>query len=141
MPSPASTIDELHTNNEIETVAPPCPSGSSRKRRLSDADSHGVPKRPRSVLTAPRFHAVSDPLPRPSVLESGIDDWFHTNFFEIPPPVENVGFDQSTPLDIEFFSGYTFSDTQGNFLPALVDGGCLVTHSEISVHYPTSSTV
>ncbi|OJA19541.1 mating-type homeodomain transcription factor A1 [Rhizopogon vesiculosus] len=118
LPSPSSTTEGLDSNDEIEIVAPPCPSGSSRKRRLSDGDSHCVPKRPRGVLTGPRVHTVSDPLPRP---ESGIDDWFQTNFFEVPPPVENVGFDQSTPLDIEVFSGYTFSDTQENSMPTLAD--------------------
>ncbi|OAX43040.1 mating-type protein [Rhizopogon vinicolor AM-OR11-026] len=118
LPSPLSTTDGLDSSDEIETVAPPCPSGSSRKRRLSDGDSHSVPKRPRGVLVGPRVHAVSDPLPRP---ESGIDDWFQTNFFEIPPPVENIGFDQSTPLDIEVFSGYTFSDMQENSMPTLAD--------------------
>jgi len=70
---------------------------------------------------------VSDPLPRPSaLLESGIDDWFQTNFFEFPPPVENVGFDPSIPLDIDVFSGYSFSDTQENSMPSSADGACNV---------------
>nr|WDY60860.1 HD MAT HD1 protein [Rhizopogon salebrosus] len=121
LPSPSSTTDGLDSNDEIEIVAPPCSSVHSRKRRLSDGDSHGVAKRPRGVFSGPYVH-VSDPLPRPSApFESGIDNWFQTNFFEIPPPVENVGFDQSTPLDIEVFSGYTFSDTQENSLPTLAD--------------------
>nr|BDD37069.1 homeodoamin [Rhizopogon roseolus] len=117
LPSPPSSTDGLDLSDETETVAPP-----SRKRRLSDVDSHGVAKRPRGVLAGPRFHAVSDPLPRPSApLESGIDNWFQTNFFEIPPPVENVGFDQSIPLDIDVFSGYSFSDAQENSIPTLAD--------------------
>lgn len=122
LPSPSSSTDGLDLNDETDTVAPP-----SRKRRLSDADSHGVPKRPGGVLAGPRFHAVSDPLPRPSApLGSGIDDWFQTNFCEIPPPVENVGFDQSIPLDIDVFSGYSISDTQENSIPTLADGACNV---------------
>jgi hypothetical protein len=133
LPSPSLTIDGLDNNDEIEIVAPPCPSVHSRKRRLSDGDSHGVAKRPRGVFSGPYVH-VSDPLPRPSVSsESGIDDWFQTNFFEIPPPVENVGFDQSTPLDIEVFSGYTLSDTQENSLPTLADSAWFVTCSEVAL--------
>ena len=133
LPSPASTTHGLDVIDEI--LSPPRPSASLRKRRLSDVDSHRAPKRPRSVLTGPRVHAVSDPLPRLSVPhEAGIDDWFHTNFFEIPTPVENVGFDQSTPLDIELFSGYTFSDTRENFLPTSMDGMCLLTYSQNSTH-------
>src|SRR6267154_3600149 len=65
LPSPPSSTDGLDLNDEIEIIAPPRPSaGSSRKRRLSDADADGPPKRPRGVLAGPRVHAVSDPLPR-----------------------------------------------------------------------------
>ncbi|KAG1754861.1 homeodomain protein 1 [Suillus paluster] len=116
LPSPPSSSNGLDGNDEFEIMALSRPSSEpSRKRRLSDADAdaHAGPKRPRGLLVGPRVHAVSDPLPRSSApLESGIDDWFHTNFFEIPGPVENVGFDQLAPLDIEVFSGYTFPETQ-----------------------------
>ncbi|KAG1813291.1 C-terminal domain of homeodomain 1-domain-containing protein [Suillus subaureus] len=132
LPSPPSTSDGLDGSDEVEIIAPQPSSGSSRKRRLSDADVHTVPMRPRGLLAGPRVHAVSDPLPRASVpLQSNIDDWFQTNFFEIPGPVKNVGFDQFTPVDIEVFNGYTFPDTkidsteqpfQQNYTPpALVD--------------------
>lgn len=91
-----------------------------------------MPKRPRGLHVGPRIHTVSDPLPRASVSpERGIDDWFQTNFFEIPGPVENVGFDQFAPVDIQIFNGYTFPDTQTSPIeqpfqqnciqPALVD--------------------
>ncbi|KAG2155591.1 homeodomain protein 1 [Suillus clintonianus] len=143
LPSPPSSSDGLDANDGVEIVAPPQPSsGSSRKRRLSDTDTHAVPKRPRGLLNGPRVHAVSDPLPRASVpLEPGIDDWFQTNFFEIPGPVENVSFDQFAPLDIEVFNGYTFPDTQINSvqqpseqnytLPTLVDLPLFDEHSHV----------
>ncbi|KAG1762938.1 homeodomain protein 1 [Suillus occidentalis] len=113
LPSPPSSSDGLDGSNEAQITAPQSFSGSARKRRLSDADAPAVPKRPRGLHVGPRVHAASDPLPRATVsLESNIDDWFQTNFFEIPSPVENVGFDQFAPLDIEVFNGYTFPDTQ-----------------------------
>nr|WDY60852.1 HD MAT HD1 protein [Suillus americanus] len=132
LPSPPSSRDGLDGSDEVQIIAPQPSSGYSRKRRLSDADAHAVPKHPRGLHVGPRIHAVSDPLPRASVpLESIIDDWFQTNFFEIPGPVENVGFDQFAPVDIEVFDGYTFPDTQINPIeqpcqqkyiqPALVD--------------------
>ncbi|KAG1757152.1 homeodomain protein 1 [Suillus lakei] len=133
LPSPPSSSDGLDGNDEVEIIPPPqSSSGSSRKRRLSDADAHAVPKRPRGLPVGPRVHAVSDPLPRAyAPVEPGVDDWFQTNFFEIPGPVENVGFDQLTPVDIEVFDGYTFPDMQINSIqqpfqqdyiqPALVD--------------------
>ncbi|KAG2756414.1 hypothetical protein P692DRAFT_20714443 [Suillus brevipes Sb2] len=134
LPSPPSSSDGLDGSDEAQIIAPQPSSGSSRKRRLSDVDAHAVPKRPKGLYVGPRVHAVSDPLPRAyAPLESNIDDWFQTNFFEIPGPVENVGFDQFTPVDIEVFNGYTFPDTQINSIeepvqlqqahaqPALVD--------------------
>ncbi|KAG2062302.1 mating-type protein [Suillus hirtellus] len=118
LPSPPSSSGKLDASDEVQIITPRPSSGSSRKRRLSDVDAHTVPKRPRDLNIGPRIHAVSDPLPRASIaLESNIDHWFQTNFFEIPGPVENVGFDQSAPVDIEFFNGYTFPDTQINEQP------------------------
>jgi hypothetical protein len=130
LPSPPSSSDGLDGSDEVQTIAPS--SGSSRRRRLSDTDAHAMPKRPRGLPVGPRVHAVSDPLPRASVpVESNIDDWFQMNFFEIPGPVENIGFDQFAPVDIEVFNGYTFPDIQINSIeqpvqqnyiqPALVD--------------------
>jgi hypothetical protein len=112
--SPPSSSDGLDGSDEVH-IAPQPSSGSSRKRRLSDADTHIVPKRPGGLLVGPRVHAVSDPLPRASFpVESNTNDWFQTNFFEIPGPVKNIGFDQSAPVDIEVFNGYTFPDAQIN---------------------------
>jgi hypothetical protein len=115
LPSPPTSSNGLDGNDEIENLASRPSSQSSQKRRLSDTNAHVVPKRPRVPHIGPRFYAVSDPLPRASVpLESNIDDWFQTNFFEIPSPVENIGFDQFSPVDIEVFNGYRFPDTQIN---------------------------
>ncbi|KAG1783502.1 homeodomain protein 1 [Suillus placidus] len=115
LPSPPSSSDGLDGSDEVQIIAPQPSLGSLRKRRLSDAGPHAVPKRPRGLHAGLRVHAVSDPLPKASVpLEPRIDDWFQTNFFEIPGPVENVGLDQFAPVDIEVFDGYTFPDTQVN---------------------------
>ncbi|KAG1723433.1 homeodomain protein 1 [Suillus occidentalis] len=115
LPSPPSSSDGLDGSGEVQVIPPQPSSRSLRKRRLSDADAHAVPKRPRGLPAEPRVHAVSDSLPSASVpLESNIDDWFQTNFFEIPDPVENVGLDQFAPVDIEVFNGYTFPDNQIN---------------------------
>jgi hypothetical protein len=113
LPSPPSSSNGLDGSDEVQVIAPQPTPWSSRKRRLSDADAHAVPNRPRDLHVGPRVHAVSDPLPRASVpLELNIDDWFQKNFFEIPEPVEIVSFDQFAPFDIEVFNGYTFPDTQ-----------------------------
>lgn len=115
LPSPPSSSGGLDSSDKLQIIAPELASRSSRKRRLSDADVYVVPNRPRGLHDGPRVHAVSDPLPKAPVhLESNIDDWFGTNFFEIPGPVENVGFDQVAPVDIEVFNGYTFPDSQIN---------------------------
>lgn len=114
LPSSPSGSNGLDISDEAQIIAPQLSSGSSRKRRLSDAEAHTVPKRPRGLHVGPHVHAVSNPLPRESTLESNIDDWFQTNFFEIPGPVENVSFDQVAPVDIEVFNGYTFPDMQIN---------------------------
>ncbi|KAG1885470.1 homeodomain protein 1 [Suillus subluteus] len=124
--SPPSSSDGLDGSDEIQIIAPLPSSRSSRKRRVSDADANAVPKRPRGLLTGPRVHAVSDPLSRASLpLESNIDDWFQTNFFEIPGPVENVGFNQFAPVDIEVFSGYTLPDMQINPIEQPFEQNCI----------------
>lgn len=117
LPSPPSSSGALDGSDEVHISAPQLFSVSSRKRRLSDSDddAHAMAKRPRGLHVGPHVHAVSDHLPKTSVpLESNIDDWFQTNFFEIPGPVENIEFDQFAPVDIEVFNGYAFPDTQIN---------------------------
>jgi hypothetical protein len=132
LPSHPSSRDGLDDSDEVQIIVPQSSSGPPRKRRLSDADADAVPKHPGNFYAGPRVHAVSDPLPRaPVPLESNIGGWFQTNFFEIPGPVENIGFDQFAPVDIEVFDEYTFPDTQIKSLeqpfqqkhiqPALVD--------------------
>ncbi|KAG2076874.1 hypothetical protein BDR04DRAFT_1089142 [Suillus decipiens] len=147
LPSPPSSSTGLDGSDEVQIIAPQSSSGSSRRRRLSDADAHVAPKHPRSLHVRPRVHAVSDPLPKASApMESNIDDWFQTNFFEIPGPVENVAFDQFAPVDIEVFDGYTFPDAQINSIeppfqqkfiqPALVDVASFEAKLKVPSHTP-----
>lgn len=147
LPSPPSSSGRLHGSDEVQIIVPQPSSGSSRKRRLSDTDAHVVLKRPGSLYVGPRIHAVSDPIPKSFVpLKSNVDDWFQTNFFEIPDAVENVGFDQFAPVDIEVFRGYTFTDTQINSIehsfqqkyipPALVDFSSNLSNLEVPSHNP-----
>ncbi|KAF5385403.1 hypothetical protein D9615_001302 [Tricholomella constricta] len=84
----------------------------SRKRRLSDADGQGAPKRPRGLPTGPRLHAVSDPLPMTSALfeASSMDDWFNIHF-GIPNPVIVDALDTSQLLDVEVFK-YSVADEE-----------------------------
>lgn len=86
----------------------------SRKRRLSDANATGIPKRPRDSMAAPRLHTVSDPLPRSNMEnEYSIDDWFNTNFdalFTIPPPVDATELDFSTSWEVELFRDYSIPE-------------------------------
>ena len=83
----------------------------SRKRRLSDADATGIPKRPLDSMAAPRLHTVSDPRPRSNLEnEYSIDDWFNTNFddlFAIPPPVDATEPDFSASWEVELFKDYS----------------------------------
>ena len=83
----------------------------SRKRRLSDADVNGIPKRLRGSVAAPRPHIVSDPLPYPNLEnEHSIDDWFNANFdtlFAIPPPVDATEPDFSASWEVELFRDYS----------------------------------
>ena len=103
---------------ELDKVLP------SRKRRLSDADSAGIPKRLRGSV-APRLHTVSDPLPRFNMEnEYSVDDWFNTNFdtlFAIPPPVDATEPDFSASWEVELFKDYSIPGNPKsgpNFPPA-----------------------
>nr|AGS09150.1 b1 homeodomain mating type protein [Heterobasidion irregulare] len=71
--SPPSTI----SSTQLSTALP-----TNRKRRLSDASSDIVPKRPRNMHSGPRTQTVSDSLPR-AVHESAqptvfFEDWYQT---------------------------------------------------------------
>jgi C-terminal domain of homeodomain 1/Homeobox KN domain len=83
----------------------------SRKRRLSDADAHPIPKRPRGLVVAPRPQAVSDPLPTSiAVTEaSDFDAWFRRNF-DVPDAVTLQEPDPSTPVEVELFRDWTYHD-------------------------------
>ncbi|GLB35907.1 hypothetical protein LshimejAT787_0301950 [Lyophyllum shimeji] len=104
LPSPAASVDEpLQAPGAADPVAPLVPSTISatpnRKRRLSDSDGQGAPKRPRNLPVGPRLQAVSDPLPLSSALfdASAFDGWFQKNFdLQSPPQVGEIspcGFD------------------------------------------------
>ncbi|KAG5638549.1 hypothetical protein DXG03_004102 [Asterophora parasitica] len=103
-PSPSHKCLRRSTSPPPATDATPLPT-ISRKRRLSDADSQGVPKRPRGLAVGPRMHAVSDPLPMSSALieASSIDGWFNAHF-GIPTPVVVDALDESEQLDVQVFN-------------------------------------
>ncbi|RDB29068.1 Mating-type protein beta1-1 [Hypsizygus marmoreus] len=120
LPSPTpSTHDSLQTPSpaSIRSESLPIPLVSSRKRRLSESDGPGAPKRPRNLPVGPRMHAVSDPLPLSSALfeASRFDNWFSNNF-GIPDAVHADELDPSQPLDIEFFQ-YSTLNSQTHGIP------------------------
>ncbi|KAH7930421.1 hypothetical protein BV22DRAFT_1124925 [Leucogyrophana mollusca] len=98
------------TTNPASTAPIPAPP-PLRKRRLSDADAQGPPKRARGPFIGPRVHAVSDPLPRPAAVDPAqFEDWFKRLDFEFPQPVTSEEFDSSALLDVELFSNWSFPD-------------------------------
>jgi hypothetical protein len=112
LPSPASSSNEsfqaIDDGNFVypsvtSTDSASAVSVANRKRRLSDADSQGAPKRPRNALSGPRLHAVSDPLSSPSTLSA----WFG-NHFGIASPATVDELDLSLPFDVEL---YDYSNT------------------------------
>jgi hypothetical protein len=84
---------------------------ASRKRRLSDADAHPVPKRPRGLFVAPRPQAVSDPLPTSIAVTEASDfnAWFRRNF-DVPDAVTLQEPDPLTPVEVELFKDWTYHD-------------------------------
>ncbi|KAG1864759.1 homeodomain protein 1 [Suillus subalutaceus] len=131
---PERPMKRLRSNAKVPTPfadtsalpSPPSSSGgvdgrSSRKRRLSDADVHSVPKRPRGLHVGPRVHTASIPL------GSNIDNWFQTNFFEIPVlPL----------LTFEVYNGYTFPDNQINPLNKITSFEAKLVNLEVPSHAP-----
>lgn len=80
-----------------------------RKRRLSDADAQGPPKRPVGLTVGPRLRPVSDPLPRPSAFLQSLEspDWNFDDIvldFNIPDAVTSQPLDPSEPVHIELFN-------------------------------------
>jgi hypothetical protein len=108
LPSPAlSEHNPLPTVDNSLPALPTTisiPSISGRKRRLSDANGQGLPKRPRNLPVSPRLHAVSDPLPTSDALSA----WFQDTF-GIPSDLCTEELGISIPLDIELYQ-YTTSD-------------------------------
>ncbi|KIJ08122.1 hypothetical protein PAXINDRAFT_102675 [Paxillus involutus ATCC 200175] len=125
LPSPPSSVNSAEDSSDNDSpasaihtpsAAPPTTQNHthttvSRRRRLSDADPCGLPKRPRGSITGPRLHAVSDPLPRSQAeSEYSVDEWFNTNFdalFALPPPVDAAEPDISAQWEVELFSDYS----------------------------------
>lgn len=107
LPSPAPSLNEhlpptdpgSFSTSYVDSAAP-----VSRKRRLSDADSQGAPKRPRNILSGPRLHSVSDPLPSSSALSA----WFE-NHFGIPSTVTADDPNVSLPFDVELYDYSTIA--------------------------------
>ncbi|KAG5640411.1 hypothetical protein DXG03_008747 [Asterophora parasitica] len=88
LPPPAPSVDGPlqavlgAASNPAASSVPAAVPAPSRKRRSSDSDGQGLPKRPRNLPVGPRLQAVSDPLPLASALfdVSAFDGWFQQNF-------------------------------------------------------------
>ncbi|KAG6839539.1 hypothetical protein C0991_001777 [Blastosporella zonata] len=85
--SPAPSVDKpLQVVGSSTSLSPPSPTpvGSSRKRRLSESDGQGAPKRPRNIQAGLRLQAVSDPMSLASsnllFEDSFFDGWFQQTF-------------------------------------------------------------
>jgi C-terminal domain of homeodomain 1 len=102
---------QVHTGLASGATAVNATPSASRKRRLSDADAHPAPKRPRGLFVAPRPQAVSDPLPTSiAVTEaSDFDAWFRRNF-DVPDAVTLQEPDPLTPVEVELFKDWTYHD-------------------------------
>jgi hypothetical protein len=108
LPSPTPSNNELLASfdgiaNDEHSTFPTLSNGRSRKRRLSDADGQGAPKRPRNLHVAPRPQAVSDPLPLSNAFldASVFEGWFHQNI-EFPS-FPNIEADLAAPLEVELY--------------------------------------
>lgn len=116
LPSPASLFHEEFNESDMSTASlpssTPLTSAPNRKRRLSDADVQGAPKRPRKISVGPRLHAVSDPLPMSSALleASSFDGWFKENF-ELPNVASVDELDPSIPVEVKFCDASVFNDS------------------------------
>ncbi|KAG5353672.1 hypothetical protein C0989_003809 [Termitomyces sp. Mn162] len=113
LPSPTPSSHE-----SLRRSASPLPSSSdfiplptmSLKRRLSESDGQGAPKRPRGTPIASRSHVVSDPLPMPPSTSfdsevSNLDNWFNAQLGALSPVNVDPLYD-TQGLDLAF---YTYS--------------------------------
>ena len=112
LPSPSASAEDnvldYWASSDVSSMdpKPSTPSPANRKRRLSDADAQGPPKRPRGVAVGSRLHAVSDPLPMSSAIVQAsellnLNDFgFDFENFDFP---STEPLDPSVPLDIEVF--------------------------------------
>ncbi|KAG5723904.1 hypothetical protein E4T56_gene9798 [Termitomyces sp. T112] len=123
-PPPAATGLPSPTPSSHESLrrsVSPLPSSSdfiplptmSRKRRLSESDGQGAPKRPRGAPAASRLHVVSDPLPMPPSTSfdsevSDLDNWFNAQLDALGSVSVDPLYD-SQGLDLAF---YTYSNPE-----------------------------
>ncbi|KAI9570246.1 C-terminal domain of homeodomain 1-domain-containing protein [Boletus coccyginus] len=129
LPSPATSAEEFLESDQIPRPIPIAQSSTNsrpRRRRLSDADTTRLPKRPRDSMAGPPLHAVPDPLPLTTLeSERSIDEWFKTNFdalFALPPPVDVTEPDHSTQWEVELFNNYIIpEDPQKTLTPSIQD--------------------
>ncbi|KAG5650512.1 hypothetical protein H0H81_011990 [Sphagnurus paluster] len=143
LPSPASSVVD-EASQSFETSCPASASApltvatsASRKRRLSESNGQGAPKRPCNLPVGPRMQAVSDPLPLSSALfdASAFDGWFQQNFDLQNIP--NVGEISPSGFDIELGNLSDFdceSPTQSG--RASLDISSLVNESHSDVQLP-----
>lgn len=118
LPSPASSVHISLTSDESDVLVPSLSVKiptvplvtSNRKRRLSDSDGQGPPKRPCNIPAGPRLQAVSDPMPFPSanIMASEFDGWFQKHFDHVTTSTEES--ESSTPLEVELYDCSTFND-------------------------------
>jgi hypothetical protein len=127
LPSPPTSAEENIFDSQRIEVSPidpkpfPYTPAATRKRRLSDADAHVPPKRPRGLTVDPRVH-VSDPLPMSDAVVQAqeLQNWDINNFefnFDPPSAVTSHQLDPSELLDVELFDNWTNGITLANNPP------------------------
>ncbi|KAK7695268.1 hypothetical protein QCA50_002458 [Cerrena zonata] len=104
------THESSHNTNNSRAFSLPSIRSHPRKRRLSDADTEEIRKKPRLLPGGPRRQAVSDPLPRTS--EPGGLNMFWRDMFTPtvssllpdeadPGPISIIPIDPDTPASDE----------------------------------------
>lgn len=83
----ALDFDALESHKAPRILSAPG-AANKRKRRLSDSDCQGFPKRARELPAGPRLHAASDPIPMPG-------EWI----FDIPS-VEELNLSADLHIDV-----------------------------------------
>ncbi|KDQ63284.1 hypothetical protein JAAARDRAFT_53510 [Jaapia argillacea MUCL 33604] len=112
--------DLSQSNSPLPAPEPIVPVTASRKRRLSDADAQGAPKRPRASQHGFRPQAVSNPLPMSRSLSFGDDPIFGwENMFNFEPPASVTTEElDSSAIDVEVFSNWQIWGDNGSVVSA-----------------------